>query len=165
MPLETPPVLCDLDDDGLHDIILPDLDEPSGLLLMHVLAGDGSFGPGHGTSIPAPSGGGWLRISDPVVAGRYGTGDLRVSVTGLVDNGLTGTEARWSLGLAFLLADGYAPGPALARAGYRRHDKPGCADLAEASSCPTPWPGISWEAPDPKWRPSWESSGPNCCTA
>lgn len=104
--LETAPVLCDVDEDGLHDVILADLDRPSGMLRFFVLKGDGSPGPGNAVVVPAPAGGKWLRISEPAVAGRYGTGDLRVSVSGLMDNGLSGSRARWHLGLGSVLATG-----------------------------------------------------------
>lgn len=106
--LEIPPVLCDFDLDGLHDIILPDLDPVTGILSFHVLKGDGQPGPGDGQTVAAPAGGRWRKLSTPVVAGRYGTGDLRVSLSGLMDNGQTGTGARWFLGVASLQHSGQA---------------------------------------------------------
>jgi hypothetical protein len=106
VPLETPPILCDLDEDGLHEVIIPDLDTGTGNLRFHVLAGNGQPGPGHGSLVPAPAGGRWLKISEALVAGRYGVGDLRVSVSGLMNNGLTGAEAGLSFGLASLQATG-----------------------------------------------------------
>jgi len=101
-----PPVLCDLDGNGLHEIIVMVLDQGTGVLTARVLNGDGSAGPGDGTVIAAVGGGAWLEISAPTVAGRYGTGDLRVSIMGLTDNGLSGDAARWSFGLGSLLATG-----------------------------------------------------------
>ena len=118
VPLETRPVLCDLDEDGLHEIIIPDLDEASGVLRMHVLRGDGQPGPGHGAVLPPPAEGFWLAISDAAVVGRYGTGDLRVAFLGLNDNGQTGALTRWQAATCVLMADGsafseYLPGLAL----------------------------------------------------
>lgn len=106
LPLETAPVLCDVDEDGLHDIVLADLDRSTGVLRFHVLKGDGTPAAGHGTEVPAPAGGKWLKISAAAVAGSYGTGDLRISVSGLMDNGQSGSRARWNLGVASLLAAG-----------------------------------------------------------
>jgi len=100
--LEVAPVLCDLNDDGLHDIILPVRDDVSGQLVMRVFDGAGVALPGDGLVIPAPRGGGWLNISEAAVVGRYGNDQLKVSVVGLADNGLTGDEAEWSLGVGSL---------------------------------------------------------------
>jgi len=102
------PVLCDLNDDGIHEIVLPALDALTGRLTMRVLDAQGLPGFGDGVVIPAPEGGGWLELSPAVVAGGYGTGDLRVTLTGLADNGLFGDQASWVLGQGSLDASGAA---------------------------------------------------------
>ena len=139
--LETRPVLCDLDEDGLHEIILPDLDQATGILRFFVLTGSGEAGPGNGSVVPAPSGGNWLMISSPVVAGRYGTGDLRVSVSGLVDNGLAGSSARWSLGLGCLQVPGIPVSETLPGLEVRATTSQGVLNLQNAL-LPTP---LAWD--------------------
>ena len=42
------------------------------------------------------------------MTGRYGTGELGVSVLGLAGNGLPGAAARWTLARGVLRADGTA---------------------------------------------------------
>jgi len=102
------PVMCDLDDDGIHEIVLPALDSVTGRLTMRVLDAQGQTGFGDGVVVPAPEGGGWLALSPAVVAGGYGTGDLRVTLTGLADNGQFGDQASWVLGQGSLNASGSA---------------------------------------------------------
>ncbi len=100
------PVLCDLDDDGFHEIILPALDSLTGRLSMRVLDAAGQAGPGDDVVVPAPEGGGWLALSTAVVAGGYHTGDLRVSLTGLADNGQFGDRDSWVIGSGSLNLSG-----------------------------------------------------------
>jgi hypothetical protein len=100
------PVMCDLNDDGIHEIVLPSLDALTGRLTMLVLDAQGQPGIGNGVVVPTPEGGGWLALSPAVVAGGYGTGDLRVTLTGLADNGQFGDQASWVLGQGSLNASG-----------------------------------------------------------
>ncbi len=106
VPLTKPPVLCDLDRDGLHEVIVSSLDPATGRVLFHVRHGNGEPGPGDQMSLDSPIGGPWLQTSAPMVAGFYGGGDLRVSVMGLGSNGVTGVGAGWTLGRASLLTGG-----------------------------------------------------------
>ncbi len=115
--LEVAPVLCDLDGDGIHEIVLPTLDALTGRVTMRVLDAQGQPGLGDGAVVPAPEGGGWLAISPAVVAGGYATGDLRVAFTGLADNGRFGDQAGWVLGQGSLTASGTAAVSALS--GFR----------------------------------------------
>ncbi len=108
VPLEVAPVLCDLDGDGLHEIVLPVRDNLSGQLTMRVFDGAGNSLPADGTVVPAPRGGRWLSLSEASVSGWSGAGTLAVSVVGLADNGLAGDATVWSLGLGRLLATGGA---------------------------------------------------------
>jgi len=95
--LSAAPVLLDLNGDGIHEIIQVYLDSDTGILEYHVFNGLGEYVSGEPISIPAPSGGRWIAISDPCIAGRYGVGNLRVVVSGIADNGLTGSEEKWHL--------------------------------------------------------------------
>ncbi|MFT5315067.1 MAG: hypothetical protein ACI9UK_000898, partial [Candidatus Krumholzibacteriia bacterium] len=104
--LEVGPVLCDFDGDGLHDIIIPVRNDVTGQLVMRVFDGAGNPLPGDGEVIPAPRGGGWLRISEAAVSGQYGAGQLNVAVLGLADNGLTNDQAEWSLGMGRIFRSG-----------------------------------------------------------
>jgi len=104
--LDVAPVLCDLDEDGDHEIILPVLESITGRLTMRVLDAQGQPGSGDGVVVPAPEGGSWLALSPAVVAGGYGTGDLRVTLTGLADNGQLGDRAEWVLGKGSLTISG-----------------------------------------------------------
>lgn len=104
--LEVAPVLCDFDGDGLHEIIVPVLDDQNGLLVMRVFDGAGNATSSDGAVVPAPRGGSWLHISEATVAGRYGDGQLYVAVVGLADNGLSGDAAVWSMGAGRLYASG-----------------------------------------------------------
>jgi len=104
--LQVAPVLCDLDGDGIHEIVLPVLDELTGGLTMRVLDAQGQPGSGDGAVISAPEGGSWLALSPAVAAGGYGTGDLRITLTGLADNGQMGDQAEWVLGQGSLTAGG-----------------------------------------------------------
>ena len=115
--LDVAPVLCDLDDDGFHEIVLPALDVLTGRLTMLVLDGQGQPGSSDGIVIPTPEGGAWLALSPAVVAGGYETGDLRVTLTGLADNGRSGDQAGWVLGQGSLTASGMAA--VSARPGFR----------------------------------------------
>jgi hypothetical protein len=96
------PVLCDLDRDGNHEVVIPVLSGPGGALVFRVLDGDGTPGPGDGTAAPSPAGGGWLAVSSAAACGRPDTGELRVSVTGLATNGQTGQAAAWELAEAWV---------------------------------------------------------------
>ncbi len=100
------PVMCDLDDDGIHEIVLPALDTLTGRLTMRVLDAQGQSVSGDGVVVPAPEGGSWLALSPAVVAGGYRTGDLRVTLTGLADNGRFGDQDTWVLGQGSLIAGG-----------------------------------------------------------
>ena len=105
---ETPaaaPVLCDVDNDGRHDILQPVLNA-GGALVMRILGGDGLPLPADGAVMAPRDGGSWLQISPPAVVGRYGTGDLRVVLTALQDNGQTGQDVAWSLSRLSSYADG-----------------------------------------------------------
>jgi len=106
MTLEVAPVLCDLDSDGLHEIVLPVRDTVSGQLIMRVFDGSGAPLPFDGAVVPAPAGGHWLQISEAVVSGAYGTGGLNIAVAGLTDNGLSGDDVVWSLALGRQMAGG-----------------------------------------------------------
>ncbi len=104
--LEVAPVLCDLDEDGLHEIYLATRDGSTGQVSLRVLSGQGTPLAGNGMGIPAPEGGGWLALSPAVVAGGYQTDDLRVTLTGLAENGLFGDQAAWVLGQGSLYSGG-----------------------------------------------------------
>ncbi len=95
--LKEAPVLLDLDDDGDHEIIQVHFDETSGILQYHIFNGQGEYFFENPVTVPAPDGGKWLKVSNPVVAGRYGAGNLRVVVTGLTDNQLPGSQKKWHL--------------------------------------------------------------------
>jgi len=112
-PLAVAPVLCDLDGDNLHEVVLPVLDEASGQLVMRVFDGAGNSLVHDGSVVPAPDGGRWLGISEAAVSGWYDTGGLNVAVAGVADNGLTGSAAAWSMGLGRLFADGTTSATAL----------------------------------------------------
>lgn len=101
-----PPVTCDLDEDGFQEIVVACRETVGGAVTLRVLHGTGLPGPGDGEILPAVGGGDWHRISSPAVLGRYGTGELRIALAGLTDNGLTGDEDRWALTLGQLYADG-----------------------------------------------------------
>ncbi len=106
--LEAPPVLVDFDGDGGLEIVLVVRDGASGLASMRVLRADGSAGPGDGVALATPAGGPWIALGPALVTGRYGTGELGVSVLGLAGNGLPGAAARWTLAQGVLRADGTA---------------------------------------------------------
>lgn len=108
VPLENPPVLVDLDGDGSREIVLVTRDVGTGLVTLRVLAPDGEPGPGDATVLAAPEGGAWLAVGPPAVTGRYGTGELAVTVLGLATNGQAGARARWHLARGELRADGGA---------------------------------------------------------
>lgn len=97
-----PPVLCDLDRDGSHEVVIPVLNGPGGALVFRVLDGDGAPGPGDGAAAPSPAGGGWLAVSSAAACGRPDTGELRVSLTGLATNGQSGQAAAWQLAEAWV---------------------------------------------------------------
>ncbi len=101
-----PPVTCDLDDDGFHEVAIPCRQGGTGPLTMRILQGNGQPATGDGALLPNPGGGDWLTTSAPSVIGRYGAGDLRVVVAGLADNGLGGENTRWNLSLGEYLAPG-----------------------------------------------------------
>ena len=103
--LTLPPVLADLDDDGLHEIYVPFLASPE-ILRLRVLMGDGQPGPGDDVQLLPPGGGGWLAVSRPAIAGSVLGGDLRLVVAGVGNNGLTGQEASMFLGRAGLRSGG-----------------------------------------------------------
>ena len=100
------PVMCDLNGDGFHEIVQPVLDVVSGQLTMRVLDSQGLPGVADGAVVPSPTGGRWLRISPAAIAGRYGSSDLSVAITGLADNGQFGDQAEWVLGQGTLIAEG-----------------------------------------------------------
>jgi len=113
--LTEPPVLCDVDGDGWHEIAWPVWNAGSGQLSLRLLDGMGNSLAGDGALFLPPTGGRWRGISGAMVSGRYDTGTLSIGVAGLVDNGLSGDAARWSLGRGRLFADGstsseYFPG-------------------------------------------------------
>jgi len=139
--LTVPPVLVDLDGDGLHEVVLPILDSNTGQLSMQVLNGSGQPGPGNGTGIPSPGGGRWLGISSPVVAGGYWTDDLRVAVAGLSDNGLAGDQARWHFGFGSLMPEGIGTSISLPGFGVRATTDEGDLKLDQLL-LPTP---LTWD--------------------
>ncbi len=104
--LTVPPILCDLDDDGAHEVVQAVHDAGTGQVVLRILRGDGSAFTADGAVVPSPLGGSWVDIGTPVVAGRYGDGDLHVAVSGVASNGLGGASARWSLGLGKAFFDG-----------------------------------------------------------
>ncbi len=102
------PVLCDLDRDGSHEVVIPVLVGQPATLVFRVLDGNGAPGLGDGATAPAPTGGGWLAVSAAAVCGRPDTGELRVAVTGLATNSQGGQGAAWTLAEAWLGLDGLA---------------------------------------------------------
>jgi len=106
--LDVPPVLCDLDDDGLHEVVLPVHDTGTNELSFRILENDGQPGSGDGTVLAPAGGGQWLGISSPVVVGRYGTGDLQINLAGLTGNGLAGDQSAWNLQLGAFGPEGAA---------------------------------------------------------
>jgi hypothetical protein len=106
--VDAPPVLVDLDEDGGREIVIAVRDPMSGLVTLRVLDGTGEAGPGDFVAASSPEGGPWVALAAPVVTGRYGTGELGVSVTGIASNGAAGASHAWSLARAVLLADGGA---------------------------------------------------------
>jgi hypothetical protein len=109
----TPPVLCDLDDDGRHEVIVPLLGGDPAPLVFRVLEPDGTAAVGDGAVAPAPSGGLWRGVSWPVVAGRPDTGELQVALGGLVTNDQVGAAAAWDLAEARLQPGGSVTSRAL----------------------------------------------------
>jgi hypothetical protein len=101
-----PPVLVDLDLDGLHEVVVPVLQGLPASVVFRVLAGNGQPGPGDGAAVSGPTGGGWQGVSWPAVGGRPGTGELHIGLFGLLGNGQTGAAAVWNLGEARLGLDG-----------------------------------------------------------
>lgn len=148
--LASPPVLCDLDNDGFHEIVQPVWSGTTGSLGMRVLRGDGSPGPGDGASIPPSGGGRWKVLSAPAVAGRQATGDLRIVMSGLAENGQTGAQARWSMDQALLYADGTPATLPLPGFALR-----GISDLGNLEldmgliSTPICWNSLGGSGPDP----------------
>ncbi|MFH1842826.1 MAG: S8 family serine peptidase [bacterium] len=98
------PVLVDSDQDGRHEVVVPVVSESGNEIVFRVFNGDASSTPLDGASGSAPSGGEWLSVSDPTVAGSGD--DLCVAVTGLVSNGGSGRTAVWNLMVAKLVANG-----------------------------------------------------------
>jgi hypothetical protein len=98
-------VLCDIDGDGDHEVIVPVFAGDTASLRFRVLDGAGESAAGDGATAPAPTGGSWLGLSLPAVAGRPDTGGLHVGLVGLVTNGQVGEQAAWSLGEARLNLD------------------------------------------------------------
>lgn len=101
-----PPVLVDLDRDGLHEVVVPTLQHNPAVVVFRVLDGDGRPGPGDITQVPGPTGGAWQAVSWPAVGGRPDSGELHVGLFGLLENGQTGAAAVWNLGEARLGLDG-----------------------------------------------------------
>ncbi len=95
--LTLPPVLADTNGDGHREILLPVHDSSTGLLRIRIFNADGTVASGDGTLLPSPQGGKWLQLAWPLMAGRVSTGDLRLEIMGLVDNGLVGLNGRWNL--------------------------------------------------------------------
>ena len=148
--LENRPVLCDLDEDGLHEIIIPDLDPAGGTIRVHVLRGDGQPGPGDGEQVAPPGGGRWFAVSDAAVVGRYGTGDLRVSFLGLVDNGLEGARNRWRAATCALTTQGSVWSELLAGLEVRATTAQGVLDLQHARlATPTAWDFLGGTGTEP----------------
>lgn len=112
------PVLVDLDEDDAHEIVLPVL-EPNGTLRVRVFEGDGGAGAGDGAVLALPGGGTWLAASPAVVTGRYDTGELGVTVAGVVTNGAAGDAVAWSAGTASLRGGGATAASAFGSFGVR----------------------------------------------
>ncbi len=108
LALTSPPILVDLDGDGGLEVVLPARDAAGGLVTMRVLGADGAPAVGDGTALASPGGGPWVAVGPAVVTGRYGTGELGVSVLGLAANGATGSRAAWELARGVLRPDGTA---------------------------------------------------------
>jgi len=100
------PILVDLDGDGGLEVVLSARDAATGLLTMHVLGADGLPAAGDGTLLATPGGGPWVAVGPSVVTGRYGTGELGVTVLGLAANGAVGAGAAWGLARGVMRADG-----------------------------------------------------------
>lgn len=105
-PPAGPPVLVDLDRDGLHEVVVPVLQGSPAAVAFRVLDGNGLPGAGNGVVVPGPTGGAWQGISWPAVGGRPDSGELHVGLFGLLDNGQPGAAAAWNLGEARLGLDG-----------------------------------------------------------
>ena len=103
-----PPVLCDFDGDGRHEVVVPVLTGNPGSLSFRVLDGGGEPAVGDRSEAPAPTGGSWRAVSWPVVAGRRDSGELHVGLAGLLTNGRTGAAAAWDLAEAGLAVGGAA---------------------------------------------------------
>ncbi len=109
--LALPPVLVDRDGDGLLEVVVPVWSGAGDDLTLRVLRGDGAAAPDDGALLTAPAGGRWRSLSSPVVGGGYRFGGLNVDLVGLMDNGLAGDGARWSLGCVRLGPSGPAADP------------------------------------------------------
>lgn len=157
--LSSPPVLCDMDGDGFHEVIQPVLDQATGTLSTIVLRGNGQPGPGNGAVIQPAGGGNWVAASFPVVAGGFVEGDLRVTLAGLHDNGEVGEDAVWSMGLGQLLTDGNSSYRRLPGFALRGTASAGVLTLDQGFLCPPMcWNSLEGTGSDPhllahlRWR-------------
>lgn len=133
------PLLVDLDEDLDHEIALPAL-EPDGTLRIHLRQGDGAPAAGDGTVLQLAGDGQWLAVSDAIVTGRYGTGELGLTMAGVVANGAGGDEAAWSCGTATLHGGGGSSSHAFASFGVRATTTQGQL-LVDRALLPTP---LAW---------------------
>ena len=133
------PVLVDLDEDGDHEIAVPVL-EPDGTLRVRLFHGDGAAAAGDGAVLDLAGGGEWLAASAAIVTGRYDTGELGLTVAGVVANGATGDEAAWSSGTATLHGGGIVSRSEFSTFGVRATTTQGLL-LVERALLPAP---LAW---------------------
>ncbi len=96
--LALPPVLLDRDGDRLHEVAIPVWAGPGDDLVLRVFGGDGSRAAADSTVLAPAAGGAWRALSPPALGGGYAAGGVTIDLVGLMDNGLSGDQARWYLG-------------------------------------------------------------------
>lgn len=135
--------VCDLDSDGLHEIVIPVLSGDPASLVFRVLEGNGQPAAGDGAEALAPTGGGWRTVSWPAVGGRPDSGELHVGLFGLGGDGQLGADAVWELGKARLDMAGQATSQTVP--GLRVHATSAQGELNLTSLLISP--PLAWEPP------------------